>query len=315
MTQFLFLLQIVAPIFVVMAIGFGMRRVGVLTSEADHSLTRLVIVVLAPSLIFDAILGNDALRHPENWLLPPVLGFGSVLLGIVCARLGARVFRVAEGAPQRTFVFTTSLQNYGYIPLPICAALFPGETMGILFAFCLGVEVAFWSVALWQLTGRSALRRWWTMLNPPMVAIPLALVLNGLSAKAWLPTTVTATFDTLGACAVPMALILSGALVADQLDIAALRQGRRHILGSIAVRILIVPALMFLFAWLAPLNEKLRAVLVMQAAMPASIFSLVVTRAYGGDIRVAIQVVIGTSLIGLVTIPLWLSFGLRWILR
>jgi len=315
MAQLVFLLQIVAPVFAVMAIGFGLRRAGVLSSEADRSLTRLVIVVLAPCLIFDAILGNEALKHPENWLLPPVLGFASVALGIICARLGARVFRIAEEKQHHTFVFTASLQNYSYIPLPICAALFPGDTMGILFAFCLGVEVAFWSIALWQLNGHEAPGRWRRMLNPPMVAIPLALILNGLSAKTWLPTAAETTIHMLGTCAIPIALLLSGALVADHLNVGAFRHGRRNIVAGIAVRILVVPTLIMLLAWMLPVNEKLRAVLVMEAAMPASIFSLVVTLAYGGDIRTALQVVLGTSLVGLLSIPLWLGFGLHWILQ
>ena len=186
--------------------------------------------------------------------------------------------------------------------------------MGVLFAFCLGVEAAFWSVALWQLTGQNSLHRWWKMLNPPMVAIPSALILNGLSAGVWLPATITSTFHILGACAIPMALLLSGALAADHANLDALRHGRRHIFAALSVRILAVPVLILLFAWLMPFNEKLKAVLVMEAAMPASIFSLVVVLAYGGDSRTAIQVVLGTSLAGLVTIPLWLNFGLRWIL-
>ena len=48
--QFYFLLQIVAPVFVVMALGYLMRKVGILSSEADRSLTRLVVTLLAPSL-------------------------------------------------------------------------------------------------------------------------------------------------------------------------------------------------------------------------------------------------------------------------
>lgn len=315
MSQFLFLLQIVAPIFATMGIGYGLRRVRVLTSEADRSLTRLVITALAPALIFDVILGNEALKRPENWLLPPLLGFASVLLGIACAHLGACVFRIREGVPRRTFVFTASLQNYSYIPLPVCAALFPGETMGILFAFCLGVEAAFWSVALWRLTGGGLSRHWRRMLNPPMAAILLALILNGFSAGEWLPPVAGTVIHSLGACAIPLALLLSGALVADHLNFGALRHGRRHIFAAVAVRILLVPVLILVAAWLLPFNEKLKAVLVMEAAMPASIFSLVVVVAYGGDIRTGIQVVLGTSLVGLVSIPLWLGVGLRWILH
>ena len=71
MAQFYFLVQIVAPVFVVMAFGYLMRKIGILSSEADRSLTRLVVTLLAPSLAFDTIIGNDAPAKPANWILPP----------------------------------------------------------------------------------------------------------------------------------------------------------------------------------------------------------------------------------------------------
>ncbi|MEO8207268.1 MAG: AEC family transporter, partial [Chthoniobacterales bacterium] len=67
--QFFSVLQILAPIFLVMAAGFGMRRIGMLSAEADRSLGALVVTLLAPSLAFDVILGNEALTKPGNWLL------------------------------------------------------------------------------------------------------------------------------------------------------------------------------------------------------------------------------------------------------
>ncbi len=312
--QFLFLLQIVAPVFVVMTAGGFLRKISVLTAEADRSLTRLVVVLLAPCLAFDTIVGNEVLANPANWILPPVLGFASVVLGIMAARLGARLFRIPEGTKRRTFIYTTSLQNYGYIPLPLCAALFDRDTMGVLFAFYLGVEIAFWSVALWQLTGHAERGSWWRAVNPPMVAIPVAILLNSLSAEKWIPSAVDTTFHLLGTCAVPMALLLSGALIADHLNKESLRHSSRTICAATVIRIGVVPILILLFARFVPLDHPLKAVLVLQAAMPAAIFPIVVTKAHDGDVPVALQVVIGTSLIGLITIPLWVGFGMFWVL-
>jgi len=297
-----------------MVIGYAMRKIGVLSGEADRSLTRVVVILLAPCLALDTIIGNEALTRPANWLLPPILGFASIVLGIVCARLGARLFRIPPGKVRRTFVYTTSLQNYGYIALPLCAALFPRETMGVLFAFCLGVEIAFWSIALWQLTGRGELRAWWRIINPPMVAIPVAILLNAFSAEKWIPVSIDTTIHLLGMCAVPMALLLSGALIADYWNKESLRHGGGTILASTVIRIGIVPILILVTAWLVPFDHKLKAVLVLQAAMPAAIFPIVVTKAHDGDVPTALQVVIGTSLIGLITIPLWLGLGMHWIL-
>jgi predicted permease len=117
--QFFFLLQIVAPVFIVMALGYAMRKIDILSSEADRSLTRLVVTLLAPCLAFDTIIGNEGLANPKNWILPPILGFASIAVGIVVSRFGVKCFRIPDGNATRTFIFTACLHNYGYIPLPL----------------------------------------------------------------------------------------------------------------------------------------------------------------------------------------------------
>jgi predicted permease len=113
---------------------------------------------------------------------------------------------------------------------------------------------------------------------------------------------------------VPMALLLSGALIADHLNRESLQHGAKTIFVSTLVRIGVVPVVILLFAKFAQIDQALKAVLVLQAAMPAAIFPIVVTKAHDGDVPTALQVVIGTSLIGLITIPLWLGFGLHWVM-
>ena len=110
-----------------------------------------------------------------------------------------------------------------------------------------------------------------------------------------------------------MALLLSGALIADHLNRESFRHGTRTVFAATVIRIGVVPILLLLFARFVPLDHSLKAVLVLQAAMPAAIFPIVVTKAHDGDVPVALQVVIGTSLIGLITIPLWVGFGLHWV--
>ncbi|CAN5528252.1 AEC family transporter [soil metagenome] len=313
-SQFPLLLSIVTPIFIVMAIGYGARKGGILTAEADRSLTRLVVMLLAPCLALHVIIGNEALTDPKNWIIPPILGVASVALAIGVSHLGAWIFRLGKDT-RRTFIFTTCLQNYGYIPLPLCAALFKDKAiMGVLFAFYLGVEISFWSIALWQLTGHAKTGSWKRALNPPVIAILTAIVLNTCHANLWMPDALGTTFTLLGACAVPMALVLSGALIADHLNAESFRSRGHTLLASTTVRILVVPALMILFAKYAPIDNALKAVIVVQAAMPAAIFPIVVTKVHHGDLPTALQVVLGTSLIGLLTIPLWISFGLHWVL-
>jgi predicted permease len=84
-----------------------------------------------------------------------------------------------------------------------------------------------------------------------------------------------------------------------------------YFLLQIVAPVFVVMALGYL---MRKIGIALKSVLVVQAAMPAAIFPIVVTKVHHGDMPTALQVVLGTSLIGLITIPFWIGFGLHWII-
>jgi hypothetical protein len=305
------LLQIVLPVFLVMGAGYAMRRTRILTEEADQSLLGVLIKLFIPCLALDVIIGNEALVRPANLFLPPAVGFASLALGLGVSVLAAKFFLKGD-AVKRTFACTTGLQNYGYIPLPLCLALFDREVVGVLFAFNLGVEVAMWTLAVATISGRQANKRWWEPLwSPPIIAVVAAIVLNLAGAGRWIPASVGTAWHMLGVCAVPLGLLLSGALLADFARPHVLRSGWKATGLAIGLRLGVLPAILLAFALVLPADPALRSVMVVQAAMPSAVFPIVLAKLHGGDIPTAIRIVLGTSLVGLVTIPLWLAFGLR----
>ena len=76
---------------------------------------------------------------------------------------------------------------------------------------------------------------------------------------------------------------------------------------------IILPSLILLFAKLSPISPELKKVLVIQAAMPAAVFPIILTKQYGGDTETAVRIVITTTLISIVSIPPVIVFGL-WIM-
>jgi len=62
--------------------------------------------------------------------------------------------------------------------------------------------------------------------------------------------------------------------------------------------------------WL-PCSVELRQVIVVQAAMPCAMFPIILCKLYKGDTAMAVQIVIATTALSLLTIPYWISFGLR----
>jgi len=311
MAETIRVLQISLPVFLVMGAGYAMRRARILTEEADQSLLGVLIKLFVPCLALDVIIGNEALVRPANLFLPPLAGFASVAVGLGVSLLAARLFLKGDSVKQ-TFACTTGLQNYSYIPLPLCLALFDRGVVGVLFAFNLGVEVAMWTIAVATVSGRQTNRRWWESLwNPPIVAVVTAIFLNLAGAENWIPPSVDTACHMLGVCAIPLGLLLSGALLADYARPHVLRSGWKATGLAIALRLGVLPAVLLGFALVLPADPALRSVLVVQAAMPSAVFPIVLAKIHGGDIPTAIRIVIGTSLVGLVTIPLWLAFGLR----
>jgi predicted permease len=72
----------------------------------------------------------------------------------------------------------------------------------------------------------------------------------------------------------------------------------------------------FLFVLLAkyvPGSIELKRVLLIQSAMPAAMFPIILAKRYDGDVICALQVAIATTLVSLVTIPLWIPFWMNWV--
>lgn len=304
---------IVAPIFLIIGAGFLVRQLGLLTAEADASILRLLINVLLPCLALDVIVGNEALLRPENLFLPPLAGFLTVGTGYALAWWAAGRIGLQELRARRTFAFTTGIQNYGYFPLPLILTLFGRETAGVLFGFSLGVDICLWTVGLMMLTGKGGWRGIRQAINVPVVVIVLALGLNLAGAGSWIPEWIDKTWTMLAACAVPFALMLTGATFADFSAPSQLMRGKTIMVTSLIVRVGLLPLFILAIAFFLPVGPDLQRVLVVQAAMPAAVAPMAIARHYGGDATVGLKVVLASTVAGLITIPLWLQAGLSWL--
>src|SRR5258708_5714780 len=180
MTEFSSVLGAVIPIFGIALVGLLMRKLNWLTEAADQSLLRVNINLLFPCLILDAALGNRALLEWRNLVTAPLVGFGTVAVGMLIALGALRLAGLKGGKEGRTFGATVGLYNYGYIPVPLALLLFGSETAGVLFVHNLGVEFALWTLGVMLFTGSSLGGEWRKVLNAPLLAILLALILNGL---------------------------------------------------------------------------------------------------------------------------------------
>lgn len=312
MLSFWTILSATAPVFLIIGLGFFMNRRGLLGESLEVGVMRLALNLFIPCLILTVIPGNPALEKISSAVWSIGAGFMVVITGFAISALVGWMVRLKKGDGLRTFTIGTGIQNYGYLPIPIIAELFSEKSgpMGLVFVHGIGVEMAMWSVGLFILTQKSG---WRSMVNGPFVAVTVALLLNYTQLYRFIPQPVITSMEMLGRCSIPLSIFMVGATMGGFFKRDVIVDALRVSLASVTARLVILSALILAGAYFLPVPHDLKILLVIQAAMPAAVFPIILARIYGGSPAVAIQVVLATSIVSVVTSPFVISYGLQLI--
>lgn len=306
------LLLLILPVFAMVALGVTLRRIHWIEGAAESGLLRLVIYLCFPCLIFESVVGNPALHSAGNLLLPPLVGAGTTVGGIALAYLVGRWLGLGVGSGRRTFALSAGLGNYAYLALPILTGMFGERSRGILFVHNVGVEAMVWTVGVLVLSGLSLRESWRRLLGPMPITLVLAVVLNLTHAGPLLPRLLLDLVHQLAGCAIPLGLILTGVNLANYLGEPRELFDTRVTLGAAALRFGVLPVLFLLLARYLPCSTDLKRVILVQGAMPAAVIPIILAKHYGGRPLTAVQIVLGTTALGVLLTPLWLRAGLWW---
>ena len=136
-----------------------------------------------------------------------------------------------------------------------------------------------------------------------------ALVAAGLDDQVTGPA--RKVISMIGVGAFPLAILITGC---SMMDLAGMEKPSWRVLaGGALVRLILAPMAILAAAKFLPLPVELRQVLVVQAAMPAGMSSILLARMYGGRPAVAVQIVIATTVLSLLTLPWIITWGSEWI--
>ncbi len=300
----------VFPIYLLILAGAASRRIGLVRKEHDEGVMRAIYVVMMPCFILDKILGSEVLRSSTVVLSSLALGFILIVIGMGIAALVGRLFGLEKGTGMRTFALAAGSQNFGFTAVPVVQILWSTGTLAVLFVHNIGVELAVWSVGVVVLNGWKGLH-WRKVLNGPVFAVIIGLTLVFLKLDDQFTGPGRKAMSLLGAGAFPMGIFIIGCTIMDM--IGTERPSVKIITASVLVRILLVPAVFLTAAKFLPIADELRQVIVVQAAMPAGMTAIILTRLYNGRPAIAVQIVVLTTALSLLSLPWIISLGCHWI--
>jgi len=288
---------VLAPVFVLAAIGYGWRLTGVPFDMAF--VTRIIMYVAGPSLVFTSL---SQLTLPLSQFWHMVGAMIVVTLGV--AAVSAVLIRIL-GLPQRSFLPALTLGNTGNLGLPLCLFAFGDEGLGLAVAIYVTNSLLQFTFVPLLHTRVSIVR---TLLTTPMLygaVAGLAVLMADIHLPVWLAN----TFSALGDLLIPLMLMALGNTIGG-LKTHNLPRAFGLGLARLAISFGVAVAVSFALG----LSGVAQGVLVLQGAMPAAVFSYLFAAHYDRDADDVAGIVLVSTLAGALLLPFLVSYAL-WLAR
>lgn len=283
---------IIAPIFICVAIGYGWARSG--ASFDSDFVTGLVMNISAPCLIVGTLSAVEmpAGHFSEIAKATALLLLSSLLVFSVLCRLA--------GWSLRSFLAPLVFPNTGNMGLPLAMFAFGDKGLAIALGIFMLMSMTHFSLGVALLSGRSNIRQ---LLSSPIVyatLVAIVIIYNAVSLPSWLVTTLT----SLGNISIPLMLMTLGVSL-QRLQVGDMLFSARLALARLALGLAIGLGVV----WVMDLEGVMRGVVIIQAAMPAAVFSYLLAHRYQRAAGSIAGMVVISTLLGLLMMPLilWLA--------
>lgn len=293
-----------APVFLLIALGFALKRSLMRLETQWHGLERLVYYVLFPALLIETLAR-------ANLGSVPVAGVGGALLLSVLLMsglcLGLRPFLAAKCAvdgPAFTSIFQGAIRWQTYVALSIAGNLY-GE-LGLALASVAMVAIIplvnVLSVAVlahYASPDRQSVRTIaMTVVRNPLIwacAIGLAINVSHLP----LPRVWHEVAEALGRSSLAIGLLVTGA----GLHLEGLFRPNAAAGLTVFLKLILMPAIAIALALLFGLSGENIAVVARCSAVPTSSSAYVLARQMGGDAPLLAQIIALQTILAALTLP------------
>ncbi|MFO7631159.1 MAG: AEC family transporter [Caldilinea sp.] len=303
----------IAPIFLLLVLGYWLRRGGIPSVEFWNLNDRLVYWLLFPALLFSNTstinLSGDLL---SAFAVVIYAGFGSAIL---FALVSSRLFNVS--GPTASSVLQGAARHNSFIALAVAERLIGAEGLALaslvtaLLIPVTNITVVTLMVTMIRGGGnqgavlRAVLRD--LTRNPLLIAVFLGIAANLLGA-----TSIPIVHDMakiLGAAALPIMLLCVGA----NIRIRAMTSAGLPVALSVVGKMVVFPAMILVAAQFVELSNVALLVLLFYGAAPTAASAYTLARQMGGDAPVMATIITLQTALSFVTLPLTVILVQWWL--
>ena len=293
----------VLPMCLVMALGYGTRRLGWLRREEISTINKIAFRIFLPCLLYYNIYCSDLSGSFDPLLM--AFAVGGVLLTFGLA-LGYTL--LTEKLPERRGVLIQGMfrSNYVIMGIPVATALLGADQLGtvsILIAVIVPLFNMLAVVVLEVFRGQKPkpLHILGKIAKNPLV-IGSVLGILTLVAGIRLPHILEQTIQSVSAIASPLQLCLLGAFF----QFSGLKTYRRELVTVSIAKLIVSPGLFLGLGALLGFRGVAFVSLIGIFASPTAVNSFTMAQQMGGDAELAGDIVVTTSAVSILTMFLWI---------
>lgn len=291
MNLVLTVIQTVAPVFLLALVGYVWVRAGF--EYRVEFVTRLAMTLSVPCLIFVALMRAQVDPAALTTLSLASLAAYAAVTVVFWALLS--LLRL----DRRTYLSPLIFGNTGNIGLPLAMFAFGEAGLGYAVVVFAVMAILSFTVGVWLVSDKGSPGR---VLREPMVG---ATVLGAIFLwQGWqTPVWLTNTLQLCGQMAIPLMLITLGVAVARLHPSGFLRP-----LVLSLVKVAVCTGVAWGFGRWFGLAPVPFAILVLQVASPVAVTSYLIAEKYKADADAVAGLVVVSTLVSVVSIPLTLAF-------
>ena len=286
----------VLTLFLLMSVGFGFGRAGLLTGTALSQLSRILMYVVTPCIMLTSF-EVERTAESQSQLLSSL----AVMAGVYALyMLLSQLLFPREGEEHRGILrFAAVYGNTGFMGLPLIqSALGDGAMMAAVVGLAI-FNTAIWTHGQALIGGRARLSWKRVALNPGVLGLVggMALFFTG-----WrLPGPLDDAVGYLGSLNTPLAMVVIGGQMA-QADLRKVFATRKLYLAS-AVKLLGIPLITALVLLPFRIDPVIYVAAVILAGCPTAGATSLFAQSMGRDAALAAQQVTLSTLLCLATLP------------
>lgn len=226
----------------------------------------------------------------------------AVMIQVLCMVLSRMLYNKEEPGRKKVFQYATLVSNAGFMGNPIAEGVFGAQGLMYASIYLIPQRIVMWSAGIACFTESSSVKEVVKKVatHPCIVSVYIGMVL--MIGQVPLPEFLGMTIKAVGACTTPLSMLLIGTIFAD-LKLAGMVS--IPVLRYTLIRLAVIPGISWLGCRLCGVDPLVTGVSVLLAAMPAGSTTAILANKYQGDVEFATKCVVFTTLMTLVTVPLW----------